>query len=122
MAPKKYCTRTVKDRATGQVRQCRKPVAGDQTLCHNHREQSISTSNPGIATDYTPPQTPPATPPASANTNFQKIRTTSHDSTPHKANQTSIADGNLSARREDFCANLEELTLVKMDCAKKIDF
>ena len=64
--------------------------------------------------------TPPATPLASANTSRRTIDT-SHDSTPHKANIKSVLDGNLPARHEAFCANLEELTLVKMDCGKKID-
>jgi hypothetical protein len=62
----------------------------------------------------------PAAPLASANTSLRKIAP-SHDSTPHKANLKSVLDGNLPARREAFCANLGELTLVKMDCGKKID-
>src|SRR5437764_11074890 len=140
MAPKKYCAGTVKDHATGQVRPCRRTVARKHTFCHDHRKQSISTSNPHVAMEHTPPATPlrtppgtplhtlpttslrtlPATPLASANTSLRKVDT-SHDSTPHKANLKSVLDGNLPARREVFCANLEELTLVKMDCGKKID-
>jgi hypothetical protein len=122
--PKKYCAGTVKDRDTGQDRQCQKTVAHKNTFCHDHRNQSISTLNPYVATEHTPPASPlptlPATPLTSANTSLRKIDT-SHDSTPHKANLKSTLDSNLPARREVFCANLEELTLMKMDCGKKID-
>ncbi len=129
--PIKYCAGTIEDRA-GVIRQCQRNVAQNDTFCHDHREKSISTSNPYVTTEHTPPASPlhtlpaasldapPATPLASANTSLRKLDT-SYDSTPHKANLKSTLDGNLPARREVFCANLEELTLVKMDCGKKID-
>src|SRR5438045_857852 len=137
MVPKK-CAGTVTDRATKAVRPCRRPVGRKHTFCYDHREKPISTSNSHVATEHTtrtplhtPPATPlhipatslhtlPATPLASVNASRQTIDT-SHDSTRHKANIKSVLDGNLSARREAFCANLEDLTLVKMDCGKKIE-
>jgi hypothetical protein len=132
LKPTKYCAGTVKDRVTKKFRQCRRGVAQNEIFCSDHGKPLTSTSNPHIATEHTPPASPlhtlpamslyalPATSLASANTSLRKIDT-SHDSTPHKANLKSTLDGNLPARREAFCANLEELTLIKMDCGKKID-
>src|SRR6266567_9244085 len=130
--PRKYCAGTVEDRA-GVTRSCRNNVSQNDTFCFKHREKGlIGISNPHVATEHTPPASPlhtlpaaslhapPATPLASANTSLRKLDT-SYDSTPHKANLKSTLDGNLPARREVFCANLKELTLVKMDCGKKID-
>src|SRR2546421_2702660 len=110
MSSKQFCAGTVKDR--GQDRQCHNRVGSNQIFCHHHRGQSINTSHSGIATEHTPPQSP---------VDLQSTHATTHEATPLKANQQSITNGNISTRCAVFSANLEELTLVNMDCEKKID-
>src|SRR5438045_4965195 len=102
MAPKKYCAGSVKDGATGWIRPCRRTVARRHTFCHGHRKQSISTSNPHVATEHTPAVTPPHTPPATPLHTLPATPLHTLPATPlHTLPETPLASGKTSLREID---------------------